>query len=214
MVAAPPSACDFTIGAKLPVQLIVIPPLFFEANRSRRLIVTILHHLADRGIGGRLLDLPGTGESLVDLAAVQLADWRAAVSAAASEMPVPPLTIAFRGGALVDDAIGGAPRWRLSPVDGAAVVRALRRASSLGGNRPPRLAGYPLGAALLADLAAATLPAGGQVRTVRLADDPATADRHLPGTPLWHRAEPGEDAALAVLLADDIHNWTVACAAL
>ena len=53
---------------------------------------------------------------------------------------------------------------------------------------------------------------GGHRRTVRLDTDPQPADRHVPGTPLWRRAEPGNDPALAVLLADDIADWIARCA--
>ena len=31
------------------------------------------------------------------------------------------------------------------------------------------------------------------------------------GTPLWLRAEPGEDAAMAEAIADDIAAWSATC---
>eukprot|EP01037_Dinobryon_pediforme_P041965 gene41965-52022_t len=37
------------------------------------------------------------------------------------------------------------------------------------------------------------------------------ADRHVAGAPLWRRAEPDTDAALAELLADDIADWIARC---
>ena len=49
------------------------------------------------------------------------------------------------------------------------------------------------------------------LRTVRLDTDPKPADRHVPGTPLWRRAEPDNDPALAAILADDIADWIAAC---
>ncbi len=47
--------------------MIVAPPLFEEANRTRAFVVTILRALAERGIASALPDLPGTGESLLDI---------------------------------------------------------------------------------------------------------------------------------------------------
>jgi hypothetical protein len=49
------------------------------------------------------------------------------------------------------------------------------------------------------------------LRTVRLDTDPKPADRHVPGIPLWRRAEPDNDPALAALLADDIADWIATC---
>jgi hypothetical protein len=33
----------------------------------------------------------------------------------------------------------------------------------------------------------------------------------IAGTPLWLRAEPGEDAAMAQAIADDIAAWSATC---
>ena len=49
-------------------------------------------------------------------------------------------------------------------------------------------------------------------RTIRLSSDPAPADRTIDAAPLWRRAEPGDDPALAALLADDIAAWIATCA--
>ncbi|MCI1143823.1 hypothetical protein MOP88_18565 [Sphingomonas sp. WKB10] len=48
---------------------------------------------------------------------------------------------------------------------------------------------------------------------MRLSSDPAPADRHVDAAPLWRRAEPGDNPALAELLADDIAAWIAACEA-
>ena len=50
-------------------------------------------------------------------------------------------------------------------------------------------------------------------RVVRLASDPAPADRHVDAAPLWRRSEPGDDPALAATLAADIADWIAACEA-
>ena len=54
---------------------------------------------------------------------------------------------------------------------------------------------------------------GAPRRVVRLSSDPAPADRHVDASPLWRRAEPGDNPALAELLADDIAAWIAACEA-
>ena len=43
------------------------------------------------------------------------------------------------------------------------------------------------------------------LRTVALGAD------GIAGTPLWLRAEPGEDAAMAEAIADDIAAWSATC---
>ena len=63
---------------------------------------------------------------------------------------------------------------------------------------------------MMAQLAKA-IPA--PARTVRLVGDPRPADRAIEASPLWRRAEPGNDLALAALLADDIAEWVAHCAA-
>ena len=49
------------------------------------------------------------------------------------------------------------------------------------------------------------------MRTVRLESDAKPADAKLPGSPLWRRAEPDNDIALAMALADDIAAWIRQC---
>ena len=62
-------------------------------------------------------------------------------------------------------------------------------------------------------LEAATPALVAPLRTVRLESDAAEADAKVAGSPLWRRAEPGEDAALAAALAADLAAWTKQCAA-
>lgn len=197
--------------------------LFEEANRTRALLAAVLRGLAGRGVASVLPDLPGSGDSLVATEAARLADWREAYAAAAAAAGAG-FSVALRGGALVDGAVGR--RWRLAPVDGAALVRDMTRAriaaaKESGGRFDPatlappgpavELAGNRVARALIAELAQA-VPTGA-ARVVRLAGDAAPADRRVDGAALWRRAEPGMDAALAAALADDIANWVHACAA-
>ena len=41
----------------------------------------------------------------------------------------------------------------------------------------------------------------------------AAADIKFAGAPLWRRAEPGNDLALAALIADDVAAWIARCGA-
>ena len=51
----------------------------------------------------------------------------------------------------------------------------------------------------------------GTIRTVRLEDEAGDADARLGGTPLWRRAEPDHDAALAATVVADIAEWMMSC---
>jgi hypothetical protein len=206
-----------------PVVALALPP-FEEWNRTRTFAVRLLRLLAARGIGGILPDLPGTGESLVSLAGVTLADWRAAFAAAAAGADY---SLSLRAGALIDADAAIKGRWRLAPHDGAALVRELVRVrqaaareegasfdpSSIVVDGPPiAIAGNAIPRALLRELSAAAPATAGPVRTVRLESDARDADVKLPGAALWRRAEPGDDPLLAETLAGDIAHWVAACA--
>jgi hypothetical protein len=204
-------------------------PLFEEANRTRAFAVTLLRMLAERGIAGALPDLPGQGESLVALPDVGLADLRSAFSAAVASAVGAgrwACSVAIRSGALVDGGAPVAECWHLSPQDGPALRRELDRiraaeyaeAGPSSRVQPDRnvtvtVAGNRIGPALLDELAEATFAARSPShRIVRLASDPAEADRHVAGTPLWRRSEPGNDITLCSILADDIEQWIATCA--
>lgn len=184
--------------------LLLLPPLFEEMNRTRALMAATMRALAALGFQTWLPDLPGTGESERALETVSWQDWRDA-AAAAFEAAGAVASIAFRGGALLDE---GAPaRWRFAPVPGASLARDLGRAGLMteGGG------GYAPAQALLAGLSEAVPAAGGLVRTLRLSTDRAEADRKLDGPPLWRRAEPQNSPELAEAMASDISEWLVAC---
>ncbi|WP_375287725.1 hypothetical protein [Sphingomonas sp.] len=187
--------------------LLCAAPLFEEANRTRAAIVDVLRSLATRGIASALPDLPGTGESLLPTPEATLAGWRQAFAAAARALPDPVSVMAWRGGALVTVDVAG-PRWHLSPLSGAEVMRDLRR--TRGAGETQLLAGNDLSGELVAELESAAPPAA--TRTVRLDTDPRLADLKLPGRPLWRAAEPGTDAALQAAIADDLACWIAACA--
>ena len=192
-------------------RLLVVPALFEEANRTRRLLAQTMRALAALGIASVLPDLPGCNESLAPLERQNLASWRAGVDAAARHFRATHV-LSLRGGALL--APPGLPGWRFEPLSGASALRQLVRARIVAAKeagRPEKseevmargretgleLAGYRLGAAMVRDLAGAELAEPG-ARTAIL----AIAD--LGGSALWLRSEPGEDAAMAEVLAATI----------
>lgn len=202
-------------GPRCGAQVLLICPLFEETNFTRTLLGEIGRGLAGRGIGTWLPDLPGTGESALPLASIGWDDWRDAARAAGEAVTAVtgtrPFTCAFRGGALLDDAVAATARWRYAPAGGDALLRQLRRTQLVADHEAGlaavtegaivELAGYRLSTALREGLAAST-PA-------------AVADREVPampdGTP-WRRAEPSGNRILSELLADDICEWIATCA--
>ena len=205
-----------------PVVVLALP-LFDEANRTRTFAVGLLRKLADRGVGGVLPDLPGQNDSPVATEHAMLAGWRAAFAAAATGRPVHSVTM--RGGSLVDHNAPVVSRWQLAPAKGEALIRELFRTAQVTGEPveidldawsdeggPVTIAGNRISRPLLRDLNAADCVRDGAVRVVRLDSDPAVADYKVEGAPLWRRSEPGDDAALATLLADDIAAWIARCA--
>jgi len=190
--------------------VVALLPLFEEANRTRAALVDVLQRLAARGIASALPDLPGTGESLTDVADVTLAIWCDAFAAACATLPRPLHVVAWRGGALIDRTADVASRWYLSPQGGAAAVRELKRLRLSGSGAD--FGGNLLSTDMLASLEAAEPNPTGAVRVVRLESDPAAADRHLRGAPLWRAVEPGTDPALQATIVDDISQWIARCA--
>lgn len=186
-------------------RLLIIPALFDEGPRLRRLCFDVMRRLDGSGIASFLPDLPGTNESLATLHQLDLADWAAAISAAANCFNATHI-LALRGGGLI--APPGLPGWGYAPVNGASQLRTMIRARILSSREAGleehgegllieaqehgiELAGYRLGAAMVQQVQSA-LPA------------PALSEIEqdlLGGSPLWLRAEPDADAAQADALA-------------
>lgn len=208
-----------------PVVAMILPP-FEEANRTRAFAVAILRALAERGVAGVLPDLPGQGESLIPTGDATLAAWRAAFSAACASLRRPVIAASIRAGALVDTDATLVGRWHLSPQPGALLMRELNRirhaaareAGRTDGVQPPdceapvEVAGNRISPRLWAALADAQPTMAHPVRIVRLGTDALPADLRIDSAPLWRRAEPDQDIALAVRLADDLVAWSHACA--
>lgn len=203
------TAQEFTLAFDRgrPRRLLIVPALFEEANRMRRLAVEVMRRLDAAGIDCFLPDLPGCNESLQPLEAQTLDTWRAAMAAAAAHFCATH-ALGIRGGVLVQPE--DLPGWRYGPVKGANLLRQMLRARimvsremgvtetqdellALGGHDGLELVGYRLGAELLGQLQAA-MPASPPDAAEVLQD-------MLGGGGLWLRAEPGEDRGQADALA-------------
>ncbi|MDO9364259.1 MAG: hypothetical protein Q7T60_15115 [Sphingopyxis sp.] len=202
--------------------ILIVPPLFEEANRLRRTLVLAMRALAAKGFRAVLPDLPGQNDSLVALADVDLARWRDSLADTAAGIDGPLIVASFRGGALIDHRVEAAAWWRLAPVGGASLLRTLMRSrvsadreagrtSSLESlqdaakTAPLLLAGNRLSPAMVAQLGVSEAQAVEPLRSVGLGAD------GIAGTPLWLRAEPGEDATMAEAIAADIAAWSATC---
>ena len=109
----------------------VLPALFDEANKLRRLTVEVLHRLDLSGIDCVLPDLPGCNDSLAPLEQQTFEHWReCAVSAMAHFRPTH--VLAIRGGALLDTGNLPAP-----PTPVAAAVAPLTDPAATGAAPPP-----------------------------------------------------------------------------
>lgn len=205
--------------------ILIVPPLFEEANRTRRTLVLAMRALAAKGFAAVMPDLPGQNESLLPLDDADLAVWQATLAEVAATIAGPLLVASVRGGCLIDHSFKAAGWWRLAPAGGASLLRTLLRArvsadreagvtSSLESltetaqREPLLLAGNRLSPAMIAQLSAAEVQPVEPLRSVALGAD------GIAGTPLWLRAEPGEDAAMAGAVAEDIAAWSATCGAI
>jgi hypothetical protein len=212
-------------------------PLFEEANRTRSFAVTVLRALAAKGVAGALPDLPGQGESLVPLHKTSVLAMQDAFAFACDKFDRerrPCYALAIRSGALLDATALVKGRWHFAPLTGPQLVRELVRIkqAELGsrtaegdawtldaaqqGTGPVEIAGTAIPIELLRELQlrmpySSVEGRAAALRTVRLASDMRPADLRIDAAPLWRRAEPGNDPALAEQLADDIAAWVRAC---
>lgn len=204
-------------------RVMLVPPLFDEMNRMRKLLVDVMRSLETLEVGSFLPDLPGTNESLITLEQVRLSDWQEALQACARKHDIAHIA-SFRGGALTIAGMEEAEHWIFSPVKGATLLRTMMRAkvaadresglstsladlTAQAGDGSLELAGNILGSDLFAQLNAADIPDMHNQRLVRLESDGKPADSHIPGSALWLRAEPDDDPAMSSAIARDIAGW-------
>ncbi|MEJ5975650.1 hypothetical protein WG901_03325 [Novosphingobium sp. PS1R-30] len=190
-------------------RLLIVPALFDEANRLRRLTVEVMRRLDAAGIDSILPDLPGCNESPQPLDIQTPTTWRRAMGAAAEHFRATHV-LGIRGGAMLTPA--SLPGWHYAPTKGAAILRQLFRARILasreigisesqdslletGLREGLELSGFGLGAQFLEEL-----------QRLEAIDGASVIDQEMiGGGGLWLRAEPGEDRnqadALAAVLA-------------
>ena len=89
-------------------RLLVIPPLFDEANKFRHQLSEIMRRLDEGGVDCFLPDLPGCNESKAPLQAQTLAGWRQAVGAAAAHFGAAHVLAVRSGCWLVPDDVPAA----------------------------------------------------------------------------------------------------------
>ena len=192
-------------------RVLILPAMFDEANKMRRLTVQVMRQLDLAEVDSFLPDMPGVNESLAPLDRQTLMGWRSQVNAAAKSMNATHF-LSIRAGALV--APDNLPGWHYAPQTGAKVLRAMIRARTIAAREQGRkngreesseqlletgrregltLAGWTIGAEMFRELETAEPIAAGGTATI--------AQKDLNGAGLWLRAEPGEDDAQAAVLA-------------
>jgi hypothetical protein len=208
--------------------ILFLLPLFDEANRMRRTVRLAMDQLAQAGIGAVLPDLLGQNESLIATQDVTLDDWKAAVANYIAAMPHPIIIASFRGACLIDATPGLAAAWRCAPSNGANIIRTMLRTriaadkeAGISSNQdsliaqaasgPLELAGNYMSSTMLSQLQDAVPLAITPCRTVSINPESEDVDGHISGSPLWLRAEPGEDRDFAKAIADDIIAWGRTC---
>jgi hypothetical protein len=194
-------------------RMLVLPAWFDESNKLRHFTVEVMRRLDGAGIDSFLPDLPGCNESPAPLEAQSLDTWRSEATEAASFFAATHVLTVRAAAAIAPDL----PGWRYAPVAPSSQLRSLLRARVIsareagreedrdqllaeGRDRGLELAGYALGAAMIAGLADAALATSNRQRDIAQGD--------LGGAGLWLRAEPDHDPkqadALAAILAMDL----------
>jgi hypothetical protein len=195
-------------------RVLVIPPLFDEANKFRHQIFEIMLQLDERGIDSVCPDLPGCNESLAPHGSQTLAAWRRSTAAAAMHFGAKHV-LAIRSGCwLAPDKL---PGWLYAPSRPAQVLRGLLRARTLVAREAGRqetaealleagrvsgltLAGWDLGATLITELENGEFEPHAGHKVIEPAD--------VGGQLLWLRAEndfdPEQADALASLICAEI----------
>jgi len=208
-------------GPSATMQIIMLQPLFEEANRMRKTLVDVQRGLYANGFGVALPDLPGTGESLAPLTDQTFDDWQRALKSlvvARRDAGQTVILASFRGATLIDSSVDCDGVWRLAQETGARLLRdisrtVLARNAALQGDAVYDRAGYALPLGFVAALEIALPQPVQNLRSVRLLQDPNEADARIAGAPLWRRSEPDEDPVMTQAIIDDISAWTTQCAA-
>ena len=212
-----------SLAAQSGRRVMLVPPLFDEMNRMRKMLVDVMRSLEAHEIASFLPNLPGTNESLRPLEQTMLSDWQKALEACAQQHQISHIA-SFRGGALAVAEMKTANHWIFSPVKGATILRTMMRTKVAADREaglniglaelaaraktgPLELAGNIIGSDLFTQLNAAEIPSMDNQRIVRLKSDNKPGDVQIPGTALWLRAEPDDDLDMSAAIAQDIAAW-------
>lgn len=189
-------------------RILLLAPLFDEANKFRRQIVEIARLLDDRGVDAFVPDLPGCNESLDRHRHQTLAHWREVASLAAEHFTSTHV-LAFRAGGWLAPA--ELPGWLLAPPQPRQILRNLMRAHAIALREAGKseaadvlmekarsegitIGGWALGADLVRELEDEEFSASGNHRIV--------VQDELGGPGLWLSSENHFDAAQADALVD------------
>lgn len=198
-----------SFGAEDAPRLLVLPAWFDESNKLRHFTIEVMRALERSGVASVLPDLPGCNESLAPMAEQDIEGWRIAAASAAEQLCCSHV-LAIRAGANIAPAL---PGFAYAPLAGKSALRALLRARTISAKEAGReeksadllelgksegleLAGYRLGANMVAQLATAELPADLSLTEIKQGD--------LGGPGLWLRMEPDHDQQQAEALASRI----------
>lgn len=209
-----PPEYTFAIDRARTSRLLIVPPLFDEMNKMRRLLVETMRRLDRADIDSFLIDLPGTNESAAPLERQDAEGWQSAASAAAVHFGATHV-LGVRGGAMFVPV--DLPGLLYAPVAGPQTLNRLLRSRTVAAREAGReenatmllerglrdgidLAGYRLGASMIAALTQ---------RHVPVRPGLATIDRDaVGGGGMWLRAEPGDAPdqahALAAIIAREL----------
>lgn len=198
--------------------ILIVPPLFDEMNRVRRMLIEAMRALGERGVRTLFPDLPGCNESVAELSMQTLEAWQGAVEAAATQLSATHIA-SIRGGTLIDHS-PAVPHWRLASAKGGSLLKTMLRtrlaAEKEGGNNvtieqllaaaksgPLELSGNILGSTMVDSLDKAEPIAVLNLHEAALAD--------VAGAPLWLRAEPQDSAEMSAALAAELDRWSASC---
>ena len=180
-------------------RLLIVPALFDEANKLRRLTLQLMRRLNARSVDTFLPDLPGCNESLAPLAEQSLVSWKAGIIAAAHHVSATHILTIRAGGLIAPSSLSG---WAYAPQTGAKTLRGMIRAQTIAAKESGRemssdalgtigrehgitLAGWSIGAQMFRELETAEMAMQSGVRTI--------PQDELSGAGLWLRAEPSDN---------------------
>ncbi|MDG5747446.1 hypothetical protein P8Q88_04570 [Qipengyuania sp. XHP0207] len=200
----------FSFDRQREARLLILPPLFDEANKFRCQIAGTMRLFDERGVDTFCPDLPGVNESLAPHGHQSLAIWRRCAESAATACRATHI-LTIRSSALI--APQGLTGWCFEPCGARPVLQRLLRAEILSAKEAGRtataeelleagasdgitLAGWDLSPELMKELADGAEPDIVGYEVIKQTD--------IGGRPLWLRAENDFDAAQAEALATHI----------